>query len=131
MRLVPDQEPAVIAGLVASHLRNICPDYADIEISAPAVSARPVIFDVENPWIKAGRKALARGFGAEPVFTRCGGSIPVVETLHEQLGVPIVLMGFGLDSDGAHSPNEQFSLENFRNGIRTSACLLAGAASIG
>jgi len=126
IRLVPDQKPEKIAALVTDYIRRMCPKYAELKFAGPAIAAEPIVFDVNYPAIQAGRRALERGFGAEPVFTRCGGSIPVVNTLYGRLGRPVVLMGFGLDSDGAHSPNERFSLDNFYKGIKASVCLLGG-----
>jgi len=74
---------------------------------------------------QAGRKALQCGFGAEPVYMRCGGSIPVVNTFWQVLGKPVILMGFGLNSDGAHSTNERFKINNFIRGAKASAALIA------
>jgi succinyl-diaminopimelate desuccinylase len=69
--------------------------------------------------------ALKAGFGSDPVFIRSGGSIPVVNTFWKELRRPVILMGFGLDSDGAHSTNEKFKIDNFLKGIKTSASLLS------
>lgn len=124
IRLVPDQNPQKVFDLVAEHLNSLCPDYADIEIQGPIAGAEPVLFDIKNPMFQAGLDALNAGFGAEPVYIRCGGSIPVVNTFVQQLNKPVVLMGFGLDSDGAHSVNEKFKIDNFINGIKSSIYLL-------
>jgi len=126
IRLVPDQKPQKVFDVTAAHLKSLCPDYADIEILGPIAGAEPVLFDIENPMLKAGIDALRAGFGAEPVYIRCGGSIPVVNTFVQQLAKPVVLMGFGLDSDGAHSVNEKFKIDNFINGIKTCVHLLTG-----
>jgi acetylornithine deacetylase/succinyl-diaminopimelate desuccinylase-like protein len=123
MRLVPRQDPARISALTTEYIRAICPDYVALEISEPH-GAKPVLFDVNDPLIKAGGEALQAGFGQEAVYIGCGGSIPVVNTFWEQLRKPIVLMGLGLDSDGAHSPNERFKIDNFINGAKASAYLL-------
>jgi acetylornithine deacetylase/succinyl-diaminopimelate desuccinylase-like protein len=127
IRLVPDQNPLIMADNVAKYVKSVCPDFADVEVVGPLSSAEPVIFDVNDKMIQAGMNALKAGFGAEPVFIRSGGSIPVVNTFWKELRKPVILMGFGLDSDGAHSTNEKFKIDNFINGIRTSTCLLAGA----
>ena len=82
------------------------------------------MFDINNPAFQATQEALREGFGSDPVFIRCGGSIPVVSTFVEQFGCPVVLMGLGLDSDGPHSPNEHFSLNSFIRGAKASAHLL-------
>jgi acetylornithine deacetylase/succinyl-diaminopimelate desuccinylase-like protein len=84
----------------------------------------PVLFDVNNPMIRASQEALRRGFDHDAVFIRCGGSIPVVNTFVEQLGCPVILMGFGLDSDRPHGPNEHFSLDSFIRGTKAAAALL-------
>lgn len=122
-RLVPHQDPARIRDLIVEHVRSVCPPTVGLDISELAMSP-PVLFDVNNPAFRATEEALRRGFSSDPVFIRCGGSIPVVSTFVEQLGCPVVLMGLGLDSDGPHSPNEHFSLDSFIRGAKASAHLL-------
>jgi acetylornithine deacetylase/succinyl-diaminopimelate desuccinylase-like protein len=122
-RLVSNQDPARIRDLVVEHIRAVCPKTVRLQIEDYAASP-PVLFDVNNPTIRAAQEALKKGFDRETVFIRCGGSIPVVSTFVEQLGCPVVLMGFGLDSDGPHSPNEHFSLDSFRRGTKAAAHLL-------
>jgi acetylornithine deacetylase/succinyl-diaminopimelate desuccinylase-like protein len=122
-RLVPHQDPAKIRDLVFEHIRAICPDAVGLEIDEFAASP-PVLFDVNNPAIRAAQEALRQGFGHETAFIRCGGSIPVVSTFVEQLGCPVILMGFGLDSDRPHGPNEHFSLDSFLRGTKAAAHLL-------
>ena len=124
MRLVPDQEPDRVFHRVADYIRSHCPPFADVDIVGPYSSAPPVQFDVKDPVIEVARQALQFGFGGNPVFIRCGGSIPVASTFWQELRKPVVLMGFGLDSDGAHSSNEQFKVESFINGAKTSAFFL-------
>lgn len=122
-RLVPHQDPARVRDLVAKHIRSVCPDTVRLELSDFATSP-PVLFDVNDPTFRAAQEALRQGFGSESTFIRCGGSIPVVSTFVEHLGCPVVLMGFGLDSDGPHSPNEHFSLDSFVRGTKAAAHLL-------
>jgi acetylornithine deacetylase/succinyl-diaminopimelate desuccinylase-like protein len=122
-RLVANQDPARIRDLVIAHVRSLCPDTVRLELNEFGASP-PVLFDVDNPMIRAAQEALRQGFGHETVFIRSGGSIPVVSTFVEQLGCPSVLMGFGLDSDGPHSPNEHFSLDSFRRGTKAAAHFL-------
>jgi acetylornithine deacetylase/succinyl-diaminopimelate desuccinylase-like protein len=124
MRLVPDQEPEYVYRRVADYIRSHCPPFAEVDIVGPYASAPPVQFDVKDPVIETARQALQFGFGGNPVFIRCGGSIPVASTFWQELRKPVVLMGFGLDSDGAHSVNEHFKVESFINGIKTSAWFL-------
>ncbi|MDY0357101.1 MAG: dipeptidase [Sedimentisphaerales bacterium] len=123
IRLVPHQDPARVRDAVFAHLRAVCPDTVRLEIPYSAMSP-PVLFDVNTPVIRAAEEALRQGFGREPAFIRCGGSIPVVSTFVEQLQCPVVLMGFGLDSDRPHGPNEHFSLDSFRRGTKAAAHLL-------
>jgi acetylornithine deacetylase/succinyl-diaminopimelate desuccinylase-like protein len=127
IRLVPDQNPLKMAGAVAKFVKSVCPDFADVEVAGSIAAAEPVLFDVKNKMIQAGMNALKAGFGSEPVFIRSGGSIPVVNTFVKELKKPVVLMGFGLDSDGAHSTNEKFKVDNFINGIKTSVSLLSNS----
>ena len=122
-RLVPHQDPARIRDLVFQHIRSICPETVRLEINEFGASP-PVLFDVDNPAIRAAQEALRKGFGHDTAFIRCGGSIPVVSTFVEQLGCPVILMGFGLDSDRPHGPNEHFSLDSFIRGTKAAAHLL-------
>ena len=122
-RLVPHQDPARIRDLVEAHIRSVCPDTVRLELSDFATSP-PVLFDVNDPTFRAAQDALRQGFGSESTFIRCGGSIPVVSTFVAHLGCPVVLMGFGLDSDGPHSPNEHFSLDSFVRGTKAAAHFL-------
>ncbi|MCU0917323.1 MAG: dipeptidase [Planctomycetes bacterium] len=122
-RLVSNQDPARVRDLVIEHIRSVCPNTVRLEINEFGASP-PVLFDVNNPMIRAAQEAIRKGFSRDTVFIRCGGSIPVVSTFVEQLGCPVVLMGFGLDSDGPHGPNEHFSLDSFRRGTKAAAQLL-------
>jgi acetylornithine deacetylase/succinyl-diaminopimelate desuccinylase-like protein len=95
-----------------------------VEVNGPLSATQPALFDVNDPSVQVAKEALKFGFGAEPVFIRCGGSIPVANTFWQELSKPVILMGFGLDSDGAHSSNERFKVESFINGAKTSACFM-------
>ncbi|MFU8858704.1 MAG: M20/M25/M40 family metallo-hydrolase, partial [Deferrisomatales bacterium] len=131
-RLVPDQDPERIAERVEARLRELTPPGCRLEVRR-LHGARPVLVPVESPAVRAAAEALRRGFGAAPVFTREGGSIPVVEAFQRLLGVPVVLLGLGRPDDGAHGPDEKLDLGDFRKGIRTSAWLweLLGAPGRG
>jgi len=122
-RLVANQNPARIRDRVVEHIKSVCPDTVRIEINDFGISP-PVLFDVNDPALRAAQEALRKGFGREAVFIRCGGSIPVVSTFAEHLGCPVILMGFGLDSDGPHGPNEHFSLDSFVKGTKSAAQML-------
>jgi acetylornithine deacetylase/succinyl-diaminopimelate desuccinylase-like protein len=84
---------------------------------------KPWMTSFDNPFVQAAGRAIERGFGQRPVFTREGGSIPVVSTFQEVLGLPSVLFGVGLPDENAHAPNEKLDVGNFHNGIIASAYL--------
>ncbi len=121
-RLVPDQDPEEIADLLEAWLRERAPQGCRVEVRR-LHGARPVLVPVRGRFMDAARKALARGFGAEPVLIREGGSIPVVETFQRLLGAPVLLLGFGRPDDRAHGPDERFHLSDLWAGMRTSAWL--------
>jgi acetylornithine deacetylase/succinyl-diaminopimelate desuccinylase-like protein len=118
MRLVPDQDPQEITELARQHLLDLAPPTVDIEVRS-LHGGKPAIVSRDHPAMKAASRAFAAGFGQEPVLVRRGGSIPVVATLQEVLGIETILMGFGLPDDRIHSPNEKFHLPNFYRGIET------------
>jgi acetylornithine deacetylase/succinyl-diaminopimelate desuccinylase-like protein len=121
-RLVPDQDPDEIANLAEDYIHEIAPDCVDVEVDRHH-GGYPVLSDLDNPTVEAACDALERSWGREAVFTRGGGTIPVCSTFDRVLDVPTVLMGFGLNDDRLHSPNEKFNLENFYKGIETSVYL--------
>jgi len=84
---------------------------------------KPWMTAYDNPYVQAAGRAIEKGFGRKPGFTREGGSIPVVSTFQEELGLPSVLFGVGLPDENAHAPNEKLDLENFQGGIIASAIL--------
>jgi acetylornithine deacetylase/succinyl-diaminopimelate desuccinylase-like protein len=88
------------------------------------------VVPLESPYMAAAEKAIETGFGKRPVFIREGGSIPIVTNFKQQLGVDTLLLGWGLDDDNTHSPNEKFNLGDFHRGIRASAALWEEIASI-
>jgi acetylornithine deacetylase/succinyl-diaminopimelate desuccinylase-like protein len=121
-RLVPDQDPDEIADLAEDYIHEIAPDCVEVEFNRHH-GGYPVVSDLDNPTVEAACDALERSWGREAVFTRGGGTIPVCSTFDRVLDVPTVLMGFGLNDDRLHSPNEKFNLENFYKGIETSVYL--------
>lgn len=123
VRLVPNQKPEKLAGMIIEYIKSVCPDNVSLEFVGPGWSA-PVLFDVSHPVFKAAQEALKAGFGNEPVYIREGGSIPVAETFWRELDAPVLLMGFGSEFDGAHSPNEHFGLDNFIGAVKTSVSLI-------
>ncbi len=118
-RLVADQDPIEIYELVKAHVAQITPPTVRSEVRL-LHHGRAVIVDRESPVMQAAIEAYEAGWGHTPVFTREGGSIPIVAEFQARLGVPIVLMGFGLPDDGLHAPNEKFTLECLWRGIATS-----------
>ena len=116
MRLVPDQDPDRIARLFERHLKTVTPRSVELTLTRMH-GGKPWLAPIDHPAIRAASRALEKGFGAAPVFVREGGSIPVVDTLAETLGLSTVLMGVGLPDENAHAPNEKLDLGNFQNGI--------------
>ena len=122
MRLVPDQDPDTIGNLFESYLKKIAPKTVELKITRMH-GGRPWMTEFDNKYVRAAGRAIEQGFGKAPVFNREGGSIPVVSTFQEELGVPSVLFGIGLPDENAHAPDEKLDLGNFHNGIIASAFL--------
>ncbi len=121
-RLVPDQDPERIAELAESYIEEIAPESVEVDFE-PAHGGDPVVSPRDTATVEAAQRALSEAWGRDAVFTRGGGSIPVVPIFDQVLDTPTVLMGFGLENDRLHSPNEKFNLENFYKGIETSTHL--------
>jgi acetylornithine deacetylase/succinyl-diaminopimelate desuccinylase-like protein len=130
MRLVPDQDPQKIARLFTDHVKSIVPRGVAVEVRG-LHHAIPVLIETGGPIAEAAMAAQEDIWGRRPVRIREGGSIPVVGTFSQVLGVPILLVGFGLPDDRLHSPNEKFNISHFYNGIRTVVRLLDRAAQEG
>jgi acetylornithine deacetylase/succinyl-diaminopimelate desuccinylase-like protein len=122
-RLVPGQDPDHVLAGFRRFLADRLPADAKLDISVFSTSPGLEI-PTDSPFVRAGAAVLAEEFGRPAVFTGCGGSIPVVETLQRELGVGTLMFGFGLDDDQAHSPNEKFELRCFHKGMRSHARLL-------
>jgi acetylornithine deacetylase/succinyl-diaminopimelate desuccinylase-like protein len=122
MRLVPDQNPDTIAGLFESYVKKIAPKTVELKVTRMH-GGKPWMTEFDNPYVQAAGRAIEKGFGQAPVFNREGGSIPVVATFQEILGLPSVLFGVGLPDENAHAPNEKLDLGNFHGGIIASAYL--------
>jgi len=118
MRLVPNQDWEEISQLFEKHFRAIAPKSVKVEVIAHH-GGEPYVTPIDNIGYQAAHKAYTTSFGIEPFPQRGGGSIPIVPLFEKVLGVKSVLMGFGLDSDAIHSPNEHFGLFNFYKGIET------------
>jgi acetylornithine deacetylase/succinyl-diaminopimelate desuccinylase-like protein len=130
MRLVPNQDPDRIAELFEAHVRKVAPKTVEVKVTRMH-GGKPWITGYDNKFIQAAARAIEQGFGKTPVFCREGGSIPVVSTFQEQLGLPAVLFGVGLPDENAHAPNERLDLGNFHNGIVASAYLYDEIARAG
>jgi acetylornithine deacetylase/succinyl-diaminopimelate desuccinylase-like protein len=122
-RLVPGQEPAKIVERVIAHLRGATPRGVRLEITG-GHTAEPYLMDPHSPNGLAAQRALRATFGAEPALIREGGSIPIVQSFRQVLGVDTLLVGLALPDCRAHSPNENFPIKNFEAGIRLNQALL-------
>ncbi len=120
MRLVPHQEPVKIAKDFTKFIKSLTPKSVTVNVRMHHYGL-PVIAPLNSSAIRAGANAISKAYGKKAVFTRDGGSIPIVVEFMKHLNAPAVLMGLGLDSDDIHSPNEHFRLENFEKGLLSSA----------
>ena len=122
MRLVPNQQPEKIAQLFEDFVRKIAPKTVELKFTNMH-GGRPWMTSFDNPFVQAASRAIEKGFNQTPVLTREGGSIPVVSTFQEVLGLPSVLFGVGLPDENAHAPNEKLDVGNFQGGIISAAYL--------
>ncbi len=129
MRLVPNQDPKKIAKAFTKYIKELAPKSVKVEI-IDMHGGRPAVVPLDDPFLQAAARATSKAFGKKTVFTREGGSIPIVVEFMEQLKAPAILMGFGLDTDDIHSPNEHFPLNNFERGIYSSIYFFEEAAKM-
>jgi acetylornithine deacetylase/succinyl-diaminopimelate desuccinylase-like protein len=118
MRLVPGMTPAKAFKLYKAYVEKIAPQGVDVEVRL-IHSGDPCLVRVDNPYIQAATRALKEVWGKDTVFIRSGGSIPIVGDFDRHLGIPSVMMGFGLPDDNIHAPNEKFCLKNYELGIES------------
>jgi acetylornithine deacetylase/succinyl-diaminopimelate desuccinylase-like protein len=118
MRLVPNQKSSEITELFTKHFQSIAPKYVKVKVTAHH-GGEPAVTPTQSPAFKAASEAFMDVWGKTPIPTRDGGSIPIVALFKRELGLDTVLMGFGLDSDAIHSPNEHYGVQNFTLGIET------------
>jgi acetylornithine deacetylase/succinyl-diaminopimelate desuccinylase-like protein len=118
MRLVPNQDYKKVAELFKSHFESLAPAYVTVKVT-PQHGGQGYVSPISSPEYKAAYRAVTEIFGLAPVPFRSGGSIPIISTFEEILGVKSILLGFGLESDAIHSPNENFPLTGFYRGIET------------
>lgn len=117
-RLVPNQDSHTITDMLIKHLQKIAPPYVQLKASLHH-GGEPYMTPIDSKGYQAASKAIATTLGKEPIPVRGGGSIPICALFEQELGVKIIFMGFGLDSDNLHSPNEKFNIENYYKGIET------------
>ena len=118
MRLVPNQHPDKITELFKTHFESIAPKSVKVKVT-PHHGGHPAVTPVDSIEYKAAALAMKQTFGKDPIPARGGGSIPIVASFENILGLKTVLMGFGLDTDDIHSPNEHYGIFNYLKGIET------------
>ncbi len=117
-RLVPNQHTDTITTILINHLKSIAPPNVEVKTIIHH-GGEPYMTPIESKGYKAASKAIETTFGKQPIPVRGGGSIPICALFEQELGIKIIFMGFGLDSDNLHSPNEKFDLANYYKGIET------------
>lgn len=122
-RLVPDQDPIEIYGLLRKHLLEIAPEGVEVEV-VHLNDGLPSVVPLDSEALRIAGDAVEAVWGKRPEFVRTGGSIPVVATFQQELGGRVVMLDMGLETDRVHAPNEHFALDNYYRGIHTSAELL-------
>ena len=123
-RLVADQDPNEVYAQFQSFIKDRLPEGATVTFQSHS-SSQGIEVNTDQPWVRAAQDVLAAEYGRPAVLIGCGGSVPVVNSMHRVLGIDTLLMGFGLDDDQIHSPNEKFEQRCFHHGIRSHARLLA------
>jgi len=118
MRLVPAQDNVKIAELFKKHFESVAPKCVKVNVTV-LPGGQAYVSPIDMPAYKAAEKAYEKVYGATPIPVRSGGSIPIIATFEKVLGLKSILMGFGLEEDAIHSPNESFDLERFYKGIET------------
>ncbi len=122
-RLVANQDPNRIYHLLKGFIESVAPSTVEVSVSL-LTTGRPALISFDLPEMQAAARAYEHGWGHTPVFTRGGGSIPVVADIADLMKIPVVMMGYGLDSDGLHAANEHYSIEMFERGIETAIVYL-------
>jgi acetylornithine deacetylase/succinyl-diaminopimelate desuccinylase-like protein len=117
-RLVPNQDSHKMTDLLINHLKKIAPPYIQLKAELHH-GGEPYMTPIDSKGYQAAAKAIEATFGKQPIPVRGGGSIPICALFEKELGVKIIFMGFGLDSDNLHSPNEKFNIDNYNKGIET------------
>ena len=128
-RLVGKQDPDKIYKLLKKHIESIAPPTVKVKVSL-LTKGKPALIPFDLPEMRAASRAYAKAWGHEPVFTRGGGSIPIVADIADMMKIPVVMMGYGLDSDGLHAANEHYTIEMFHRGIETAIVYLEELAEL-
>jgi acetylornithine deacetylase/succinyl-diaminopimelate desuccinylase-like protein len=128
-RLVGNQDPDKIYKLLKKHIESIAPPTVKVKVSL-VTKGKPALIPFDLPEMKAASRAYSKAWGHEPVFTRGGGSIPIVADIAAMMKIPVVMMGYGLDSDGLHAANEHYTIEMFHRGIETAIVYLEELAQL-
>lgn len=123
MRLVPNQDPKTVAKEFTKYVKSLAPKSVKINVKE-LHGGLPFVAPLEEKAVVAAANAASKAFKKKTVFTREGGSIPIVVEFNKQLKAPVILMGLGLDTDNIHSPNEHFNVSSFKSGIKASAYFL-------
>ena len=118
-RLVANQDPAKIFDLVRDHILSLTPPTVRADVRRVTDDGLPALVDLNDPALEAAVAAYEQGWGTAPKYVRGGGSIPIVAEFQSLLGLPVILLGFGLNTDGIHGPNEHFHISMFNKGIDT------------
>ncbi len=122
-RLVANQDPEKIYSLLKKYIESITPPTVKVKVSL-ITKGKPALIPFDLPEMQAASRAYEKGWGHKPLFTRGGGSIPIVADISDMMKIPVVMMGYGLDSDGLHAANEHYTIEMFHRGIETAIVYL-------
>lgn len=128
-RLVPRQDPQKITTALRRRLEQVCPPGVTWELIDMS-GAPGVVVPLDSPYVAAAARAIEHGFGCPPVYIREGGSIPIVTAFRQDLAIDTLLLGWGLDDDNTHSPNEKICLADFHRGIKASTRLWGELARV-
>jgi acetylornithine deacetylase/succinyl-diaminopimelate desuccinylase-like protein len=128
-RLVGNQDPHVIYQRLKEYIEAITPSTVRVQVRL-LTTGKPALIPFDLPEMQAATRAYEQGWGHPAIFTRGGGSIPVVADIYDLMGMPVVMMGYGLDTDGLHSPNEHYSIEMFQRGVETAIVYLEELAQL-
>jgi acetylornithine deacetylase/succinyl-diaminopimelate desuccinylase-like protein len=128
-RLVGNQNPHKIYEQLQQYIESLAPPAVRVQVNL-ITTGEPALIDFRQPTMQAAARAYEKGWGATPVFTRGGGSIPIVADIYNLMQIPVVMMGYGLDTDGLHGTNEHYSIEMFERGIETAIVYLEELAQL-